>query len=732
MKKLFTLLTFLTLCATSMWAERVTIAAKNIALVLDVENGKAPQYVYFGSKLPAADISALPSLTGGRADVYPAYGLNTPAEAAFAMTHADGNCSTALVVTGHDTKADGQSTVTTIHLKDPVYALYVDLCYRAFSDQDMIEAWTTVRNQEKGTVTLSQFASAMLPIRRGDVYLSHLYGSWANEAQLCEEPITPGVKVIQNRDGVRNSHTDHGEVMISLDGKARENQGDVIGAAICYSGNYKLKFVTDDTEYHYFFAGINETNSAYHLKKGETFTTPALALTFSREGLSGASRNFHHWGREYRLCHGNEVRPILLNSWEGVYFDINQQGMDQMMADIKSMGGELFVMDDGWFGDKYPRKTDNSSLGDWVVDKRKLPDGIEGLLRDAKKNGVKFGIWIEPEMTNTVSELYEKHPDWIIKAPRRDAVLGRGGTQLVLDLGNPKVQDFVFSIVDNLLTKYPEIYYIKWDANMAIMNHGSQYLPMADQSHLYIKYHEGFAKVCQRIRDKYPDVLIQACASGGGRANWGVLPWFDEFWVSDNTDALQRVYMQWGTSYFFPSMAMASHISAAPNHQTYRVIPLKYRIDVAMSGRLGMEIQPKNMTEKEREQCRKAIEEYKQIRPVVQLGNLYRLQSPYDKKGVASLMYVDDNKDNAVFFWWKTETFMNQHLPVIKMAGLDPTKHYVVHELDRQDKDPLFCEGKSYSGAYLMEHGLDLPYTNNVDWNDRMAWASRVLQLQAK
>nr|MBP7098615.1 alpha-galactosidase [Prevotella sp.] len=541
-----------------------------------------------------------------------------------------------------------------------------------------------------------------------------------------------GEMVISNKDGARNSHTSHGEVMFSLDGKARENEGNVIGAAICYSGNYELKTVTDDTDYHYFFAGINPDNSEYHLAKGETFTTPALALTFSKEGLSGASRNFHKWGREYKLMHGNKVRDILLNSWEGVYFDINQKGMDQMMADIASMGGELFVMDDGWFGDKYPRKTDNSSLGDWVVDKNKLPDGIDGLLRDAKKHGVKFGLWIEPEMANTVSELYEKHPDWIIKAPNRKPVLGRGGTQVVLDLANPKVQDFVFGIVDNLMKKYPDLAYIKWDANMPIMNHGSQYLPMDNQSHLYIEYHRGFENVCKRIRAKYPDLIIQACASGGGRANWGVLPWFDEFWTSDNTDALQRVYMQWGTSYFFPAIAMACHISAAPNHQTQRVIPLKYRIDVAMSGRLGMEIQPKNMTEDEKALCRQAIKEYKEIRPVVQLGNIYRLQSPFDKKGVASLMYVDDAKQKAVFYWWKTETFINQHLPLIKMAGLDANKMYNVHELNRIDNKPLDCEGKSYSGEYLMSHGLEMPYNHSVDRDKQTAWSSRVLELSAE
>lgn len=433
-------------------AEKVSVNTKGMSLILDVENGKPAQYIYFGTKLNPNDLQNLKVATDGRMDAYPAYGLNTPAEAALAMRHSDGNLSTALVATGCDVKNERNASVTTVHLKDPVYNIKVDLKYRAYNDVDMIEAWTEILNGEKGTVTLTTFASAMLPIRRGDVWMSHLSGTWAAEGQLSHEKLQPGEFVIRNNDGTRNSHTDHAEVMFSLDGKGQENAGNVIGAALVYSGNYKLKTVTDDTEYHYFFAGINEQNSEYHLKKGETFKTPALALTYSTQGLSGASRNFHKWGRKYILAHGDKERDILLNSWEGVYFDINQKGMGQMMADIHSMGGELFVMDDGWFGTKYPRVTDNCALGDWVVDTKKLPNGIEGLLSDARKNQVKFGIWIEPEMTNTTSMLYEKHPDWVIKAPKRDAVLGRGGTQLVLDLSNPKVQDFVFGVVDNLLT----------------------------------------------------------------------------------------------------------------------------------------------------------------------------------------------------------------------------------------------------------------------------------------
>ena len=728
MRKVIITSIMLCLSATMAWAEQVVIETKNTTMVLNVENNKQPQYVYYGTKLSGYDLQHLQVPRNGRMDAYPAYGMNCPAEAAIAMTHSDGNLSTELYVSGINKQGD----ITKINLKDPQYPVSVALCYKAYFDEDMIETWTEIKNDEAKPVTLTQFASISLPIRRGNVWLSHFYGSWANEARLVEEPVLPGEKVIKNKDGSRNSHTDHAEVMFSLDGKGQENMGDVIGAALCYSGNYQLKIDTDDTEYHYFFAGINPDNSAYHLKKGETFVTPKVALSFSKSGLSGVSRNFHKWGRKYMLAHGDKERKILLNSWEGVYFDINQQGMDQMMGDIASMGGELFVMDDGWFGDKYPRKTDNSSLGDWVVDKNKLPEGIEGLLRDAKKHGIKFGIWIEPEMSNTVSELYEAHPDWIIKAPKRDAVLGRGGTQVILDMGNPKVQDFVFSVVDNLMTKYPEIDYIKWDANMPILNHGSQYLTMNDQSHLYIEYHRGFEKVCQRVRAKYPDLTIQACASGGGRANWGVLPYFDEFWVSDNTDALQRIYMQWGTSYFFPAIAMASHISATPNHTVFRTTAMKYRIDVAMSGRLGMEIQPKNMTDDEKELCRKAIAEYKQIRPIVQFGDLFRLVSPYDKVGLASLMYVNETKSKSVFFWWKTESFQNEHLPRVKMAGLDAHKNYKVHELNRIDLQPLDVEGKVFSGAYLMNHGLEMPYRNEPEWSKKNDWSSRVLLLESE
>ena len=730
MRRILTLI--LMVAAAAVASAQVRITTPNTELVLKADQGSELQIQYFGSRLSDADAKVLEAAGVPNHNAYQPYGIWCASEASLGVTHADGNLSTVLKVEGVATEDEPTAKVTRIKLKDTVYPFYVTVCYRAYQDVDMIETWTEIQNLEKKPVTLTRFDSGYLPIRVGDVWVSHLHGTWANEGLLVQEPLEREMLVIKNKDGSRNSHTDHAEVMFSLDGKPQENAGRVIGAALCYSGNYELRIDTRDTDYHQFYAGINPDNSAYKLEPKEVFKTPELALTYSDEGLSGASRNFHRWGRNYKLAHGDQLRKILLNSWEGVYFNINEPGMDQMMADIASMGGELFVMDDGWFGVKYPRLTDNCALGDWQVDRNKLPNGIGWLVEQAHKHGIKFGIWIEPEMTNTTSELYEKHPDWVLKAPERDVVTGRGGTQLVLDLANPEVQDFIFKVVDDLMTENPEIDYIKWDANMPVANHGSQYLPKDRQSHLYIEYHRGFAAVCDRIRAKYPDLTIQACASGGGRANWGVLPWFDEFWVSDNTDALQRVRMQWGTSYFFPAIAMASHISATPNHTVFRTTSLKYRIDVAMSGRLGMEIQPRNMTQEERDLCRKAISEYKEIRHVVQLGDIYRLVSPYDDYNMASMMYVSPEKSEAVFYWWKTETFYDDHLPRVKMAGLDPDRMYRVHELNRIDNVPLPYEGLVFSGKFLMENGLEIPLKHKVDYHKQDDWSSRVLYLTAE
>lgn len=604
--------------------------------------------------------------------------------------------------------SDEEADITEITLKDKVYPLVVKQYYKAYKGTDIISTWVEITNNAKKALTLYKFASASLPVKRADNWLTHFHGTWGAENMMEEEKLTNGQKVIANKEGIRNTQTDNPSFMLTLDGCPQEENGRVIGASLAWSGNYLMKIIADNSRINV-IAGINEEVSHYILEPKETFVTPELAMTYSSEGKGGVSRAFHRWARAYKLNQGNKERDILLNSWEGVYFNVNQEGMDQMMKDMSAMGGELFVMDDGWFGDKYPRNDDKTSLGDWTVCKEKLPEGIGGLLASAKKHNIKFGIWIEPEMANTKSELFEKHPDWVLSQDIRPLTTGRGGSQVVLDLTNPEVQDFVFGVVDKLMTEYPEIAYIKWDANAALMNYGSHYLPNQKQSHIYIEYHRGMNKVLERIRAKYPNLVIQACASGGGRVNYGFLPYFNEFWTSDDTDALQRIYMQWGVSNFYPSIAMASHVSANRNHQTGRVLPLKYRFDVAMSARLGMEIQPKDMTDADKAFAGRAIAAYKKIRPVVQFGDLYRLVSPYDKKGIASLMYATPEKDKAVLFVYKTEHFLNQLMPDVVLSGLDENKTYRITDLTPENEQkPSALNGKVISGKILKEAGLSV------------------------
>lgn len=722
----------------TMSGERVHVGTPTSSLLLDAPQGGELRILHYGTPLQAEEFDA-PQLAGSpNHAAYPAYGSTRPEyDCAIACVQPDGNMTLYLKVDGapeHRTEKDG-AEVTTVTLKDPEYPVQVKVNYRTWPGEEVMETWTDITNMGKKPVTLTKYDSGYLPIRLGDVYMTTFYGSWSNEARVYEQPVGTGTHVIKNTDGVRNSHSEHSEILFSLDGPMREKAGRVIGAALEYSGNYKLTVDTEgESHYHNFFAGINEEHAPYKLEAGETLTTPPLALVYSSRGAGDVSRAFHRWGRKHRLSHGEELRPVLLNSWEGVYMDVNEPAMAGMMKDIASMGGELFVMDDGWFGDRYPRVNDTRGLGDWTVDTNKLPHGISWLVDRANENGIKFGIWIEPEMINTVSRLYDEHPEYVIRAKNREVETGRGGTQAVLDLSNPKVQDIVFNVVDTLLTKYPQIAYIKWDANASIMQHGSQYLPADKQGQLNVEFHRGLAKALDRIRAKYPDVLIQACASGGGRVNWGILPWFDEFWTSDNTDAFQRLNIQWGTSFFYPAVAMGSHISVVPNHNTHRVVPLKYRADVAMTGRLGMELQPKDMTDDDKKFCKDVIANYKKIRPVVQQGDLYRLLSPEEGKGAMSLMYVSPDKSEGAFFWFSMDGHFrgNHNRMRVAMDGLDPDKQYTVTELNRIDNHPLPFEGATFSGRYLMDNGLELPQRYDIDWARQTDLSSRVLHLQAK
>lgn len=707
--KSYLLLTALGFLSSSLFAQDYLVSTPNTSLLIKATPGETVKIQYYGSKIENSDIQGI--YDAGmvfNADSYPAFGLQTMGEKAIAATQPDGNMSLDLKIEQVKQYPTKDGEVTEILLKDKVYPFEIKQYYKAYQGTDIISTWIEIMNNGKKSVTLYRFVSAYLPVQRGDNWLTHFHGHWGAENMLEEEKLTNGQKVISNKDGMVNTETDNPSFMLSIDGKPQEEYGHILGGTLAWTGNYLLKMDITNTKLN-IIAGINEENSHYKLEPKETFKTPEFAMTYSTSGKGGVSRAFHRWARMYKLSHGNVERDILLNSWEGVYFKVNQEGMDQMMKSFSSLGGELFVMDDGWFGNKYSRDRGDSSLGDWTVNKKKLPLGIEGLIASAKKHKIKFGLWIEPEMSNTKSELFEKHPEWILQCKNRPLSTGRGGTQIVLDLTNPEVQDFVFSVIDNLMTHYPEIAYMKWDANSCMLDYGSPYLPKEKQSHLYIEYHRGLNNVLERIRAKYPQLILQACAGGGGRINYGILPYFDEFWTSDDTDALQRVYLQWGVSCFYPAIAMAAHVSADKNHQTGRYLPLKFRFDVAMSDRLGMEMQPEDMTEADKEFTQRAIQAYKGIRPIVQFGDLYRLISPYENKGVASLMYVAPEKDRAVFYAYKMNHFINMTIPNVKMNGLDPQKKYQLIDLTPLSKNkPCSLHNKIISGKILMEKGIAL------------------------
>ena len=705
------------------WQGNVIISTPHSQMLLTATEGSDLRQVFYGDA--GATLQELRD-AGSAFDfeVMPAFGSVDPVHLpALHIQHCDGDQNLELKVTDYQTQDEPRYVVHTFTMQDKLLPVTVKVFYKAYKQVDVIETWSEISHQEKKAVTLKRFDSGHLTLRQGDVWVTHLHGNWAAEADITQEPLALGMKTIRNSDGARNSHLDAPELMLSLDGRPNELSGRTIGLALCWSGNFELRMNTVSHREHHVYAGIDPTASEYILEPKATFETPHLALAYSVQGMSGVSRVFHDWARNEGMFHrGTQMGDILLNSWEGIYLDITEEKIIRMMDDIAAFGGELFVMDDGWFGNKYPRKVDNSSLGDWVVDKNKLPNGIKALTEAARQRHIKFGIWIEPEMTNTVSELYDAHPDWVLQRPGRDLHKGRGGTQVILDMTNPKVQDFVFSVVDNLMTEYPEISYIKWDANAPIANYGSTYLPVSKQSNIYIDYHLGLLKTLKRIREKYPDLVIQDCASGGGRANYGLLPYFDEFWVSDNTDALQRVYIQYGTSLFFPANAMACHINHVPYWNTGgRIIPVKFRCDVAMSGRLGIELQPSQMTDEERQQCTTCFADYKQLRPIVQTGDLYRLLSPYDRKGVASVMYTKGAE--AVVFVYKTDNYYDQPMPRLRLAGLDPARTYTFTERNvRVGQQPCSLNGKRFTGRFLMDVGIEVPL--------REDYASRVFQLK--
>lgn len=689
----------------------IPIETKDFAMVFKTDNQNRLWNIYFGKKLESKldynEIDKQYYFPDANAGIYNAAytpsGTWNLSEPALQIKHADGNLSTELHFIDVRINEKNDEVLTKIKLKDPVYNVAVTLNYKVWPNLNVIEQWVEINNSENGTIQLNKYASANLYFTNNEFYLTHFQGEYLKEMQPVEEKLSQGTKVIESKLGTRAMLLGTPNFIISFDDSKKETQGLVMLGQLAWSGNYKIEFDVDSHKNLRLIAGINPYESSYSLKQGEAFKTPSLIYSISNSGTGLASRQLHDWAKKYRVLNGQGDRLTLLNNWEATYFDFNEEKLSKLFKDTKSLGLDLFLLDDGWFGNNHPRNNDDAGLGDWQENKKKLPHGLGYLVKEANKSKVKFGIWIEPEMVNPSSDLYKNHPDWVIKQPERPTKLYRN--QMVLDLTNPEVQDFVFGIVDALFTKNPEIVFIKWDCNAVIYNAYSEYQAQNNisQTHLYVDYVLGLYKVLERIRAKYPQVPMMLCSGGGGRADYEFLKYFTEFWPSDNTDPIERIFLQWNYSYFFPAITTDCHVTHWGNQS------IKLKVDVASMGKLGFDIDVSHMSDTDITFTKQAIKNYNSFKDVVLHGNQFRLASPYQNP-FASLMYVNDNQSKAVVFNYVSSNRFNERITSkpIKLKGLDANKNYQLKELNLYLGSKSFInETAIYTGNFLMEIGIN-------------------------
>lgn len=697
--RLFLLICLLIISITLKASEKVIIPilTDHISLIYKVGNDGRLYQSYLGQKLQfSSDIDQLP--LGGEA--YITHGMEDYFEPAIRILHNDGNPSLLLKYISHETKQlQPNVKETVIRLKDNVYPVTVDLHFISYSKENIIKSFAEISHQEKKPVTLYNYASSLLHLNSGKYFLTEFAGDWAHEVNMTEQQLAFGKKVLDTKLGSRANMFCSPFFLLALNEKARENEGEVLFGTIGWTGNFRFTFEVDHENKLRILSGINNYASEYSLKPKELFRTPEFIFTFSAEGKGKASRDFHKWARKYQVKDGDKSRLTLLNNWEATYFDFNEDKLVGIMDEAKALGVDMFLLDDGWFANKYPRSSDHQGLGDWDETVEKLPNGIGKLVKEATDKGIKFGLWIEPEMVNPKSELYEKHKDWVIHLPNRDEYYFRN--QMVLDLSNPEVQDYVFGIVDNLMTKYPGIAYFKWDCNSPITNIYSPYLKQ-QQSHLYIEHVRGLYNVLERVKTKYPDLPMMLCSGGGGRTDYEALKYFTEFWPSDNTDPIERIFIQWGYSHFFPSKTMAAHVTS-----WNKSAGVKFRTDVAMMGKLGFDIRIHDMTPAEQEYCRGAVQNFNRLSDVILEGDLYRLVSPYEGNHSA-VMYVNEAADKSVLFTFDIHPRYGEMLQPVRLQGLIPEASYEVKEINLvpETKSVLESNGKIFSGEFLMKVGI--------------------------
>lgn len=690
--------------------KQIVVATDNTSLVFTVgDNGRLYQS-YFGKKLVnVADYANLPL---GK-EAYLTHGMEDYFEPALHITRANNDPSTVLEYKSHETKPCNGGTETVIYLADPLYRDEVAMHFVAYPKENVFKAWTEISNKEKTAITIEKYASSLLHFNAPKYYLTQYDGDWAREVHRHTQQLYFGKKTVDSKLGTRADMFTPPFFQVLIGAPATENSGEVLTGTLAWSGNFRFTFEVDNLGGLRVLSGINPYASQYRVEKGKRFTTPEFIFTLSYEGTGRASRSLHDWARRYQLKDGMSDRMTLLNNWESTVFDFNEDKLVKLIADTKKLGVDMFLLDDGWFGNKYPRHSDTQGLGDWDVTRNKLPNGLSRLTDEAKKQGVKFGLWIEPEMVNPKSELYENHKDWVIRLPNRKEYYFRN--QLVLDLSNPKVQNYVFGVVDKILTECPDLAYFKWDCNSPITNIYSSY-EKASQTHLYVDYVRGLYTVLDRIKAKYPDLPMMLCSGGGGRTDYAALKYFVEMWPSDNTDPVERLFIQWGYSQVFPAKVQCAHVTSWNKDAS-----IKFRVNVAMTGKLGFDINLHELSAQDLAYCKQSVIDYNRLKPAILDGDQYRLVSPYDGNH-ASTMYVSKGKRSAVVFVFDIYPRYAEKLNNVLLEGLDSMKTYSVREINRADGTQ--GEAKTYSGDYLMTVGLPLFTTSKL--------SSRVYEVTAQ
>jgi alpha-galactosidase len=716
------------------------LQSKGMSYLIQIIEGGYPAHVYWGARLrDDASLSEMlqfqerasfspnpiPSNRTISLDTlpqeYPQYGTSDFRQPAYQAQLANGTRITELIYHSYKitpgkpalqslphvyTESDTEADTLELTLLDRLSGLEVVLRYSVFPEFDAVIRSTTFLNGSSEPMRLERALSASIDFPESDYEWLHLAGAWTKERHVQRRALTQGGTRIESRRGA-SSHQLNPFAAILRTG-ADEQQGDVYGFSLVYSGGFAAEAEVDQFATTRVTIGINPFDFSWLLEAGESFHTPEAVLVYSGEGIGGMSRKYHQLYRT-RLCRGahrDKERPILINNWEATYFNFTADKIEAIAKDAGELGIELFVLDDGWFG---KRDSDNCSLGDWVVDKKKLPGGLEDLAERVNKLGLQFGLWVEPEMVSPDSDLYRAHPDWCLHAPDRRRTEAR--QQLILDLSRADVRDYLFETLSSVFSSAP-ITYVKWDMNRNMTEIGSALLPAQRQKETAHRYMLGLYELLERITSAFPNILFESCSGGGGRFDPGMLYYMPQTWTSDDSDAVERLKIQYGTSLVYPISTMGAHVSAVPNHQVGRSVPLAMRGDVAMSGNFGYELDMTKLTAEEKEQVKLQVELYKEHRGLIQQGDLFRLKSPFEGNETA-WMFVSADKSEAIVFYFQVLAEPNAPLRRLKLQGLSAELNYRIDDADA-----------AVGGDRLMQHGLSLQGLHGD-------FSSRVFTLQA-